>query len=95
MYAMITLPVEPMQNVLSIPKEALIQTEEGIRVVVSLGKGRFRVQPVVPGIESGSRVEILSGLHEGERVVSSGEFLIDSEASIKASLQRLNDEKGN
>lgn len=93
MYAMITLPVEPLNDVLSIPKEALIQTGEGTRVVVSLGGGRFRVQPVTPGIESGSRVEILSGLNQGDLVVSSGEFLIDSEASLRASLQRLEKEK--
>lgn len=93
MYAMVTLPVSPMNNVLSIPKEALIQTEEGTRIILSLGNGRFKVQPVVAGMESGSRVEIISGLKKGELVVSSGEFLIDSEASIKASLQRLNTEK--
>lgn len=93
MYAMITLPVTPLTNVLSIPKEALIQTQEGTRVIVSLGEGRFKVQSVTPGMESGSRVEILSGLKKGELVVTSGEFLIDSEASLKASLQRLDTEK--
>ena len=93
MYAMITLLLTPLEQVLSIPKEAIIQTGEGTRVIVSLGDGRFQVQPVVTGIESGSRIEILSGLKKGERVVSSGEFLIDSEASLKASLERMNDQK--
>jgi Cu(I)/Ag(I) efflux system membrane fusion protein len=94
MYAMMTLSVTPLKNILSIPKEALIQTGEGVRVIVSLGDGRFQVQPVTTGIESGDRIEILSGLKKDERVVSSSEFLIDSEASLKASLQRLNNQKG-
>ena len=46
-------------------------------------------RPVVSGTESGDFVEILSGLSPGETVVTSGQFLIDSEASLKASLQRM------
>jgi Cu(I)/Ag(I) efflux system membrane fusion protein len=94
MYALITLSVAPLESVLSIPKEALIQTGDGDRVIISLGKGKFQVQPVKTGIESGSRIQILSGLKEGELVVSSGQFLIDSEASLKASLERLDNKKG-
>lgn len=89
MYTSITILAEPKQNVLSIPLEALIRNSQGDRVIVALGKGRFQVRPVVIGIESGDRVEILSGLKPGELVVTSGQFLIDSEANLKASLQRL------
>jgi Cu(I)/Ag(I) efflux system membrane fusion protein len=58
-------------------------------VIVSLGDGRFQVRPVTAGMESGQRVEILAGLHKGDKVVSSGQFLIDSEANLEADLQRL------
>lgn len=89
MYASIMLLAAPQMNVMSIPLEALIRSGQGDRVIVSLGDGRFQVRPVVAGMESGNRVEILSGLHPNETVVSSGQFLIDSEANLNASLQRI------
>lgn len=89
MYASISISAAPAQQVLSIPLEALIRSGEGDRVIVSLGDGRFQVRPVTAGMESGQRVEILAGLHKGDKVVSSGQFLIDSEANLEADLQRL------
>jgi Cu(I)/Ag(I) efflux system membrane fusion protein len=61
------------------------------RVVVALGEGRFRAQPVRLGIESGDRVAIRSGLKAGETIVVSGQFLIDSESNIESALARMND----
>jgi Cu(I)/Ag(I) efflux system membrane fusion protein len=58
-------------------------------VVVALGEGRFRAQPVQVGIESGDRVAIVGGLSAGDRVVTSAQFLIDSESNIDAALARL------
>lgn len=75
--------------VISIPREALIRTGAGERVIVALGEGRFAPRNVDAGMESGERVEIVTGLDEGETVVTSGQFLIDSEASLKAGLARL------
>jgi Cu(I)/Ag(I) efflux system membrane fusion protein len=89
MYANVSLLAEPKPNVLSIPIEALIRSSQGNRVIVSLGNGRFQVRPVTTGMESGDQVEILSGLHVGENVVASGQFLIDSEANLKAGLERV------
>lgn len=91
MYANITLYVLPKENVLSIPTEALIRYSQEDRVIVALGQGQFVVRPVTAGIETKDRVEILSGLTEGENVVTSGQFLIDSEANLKASTQRLSE----
>lgn len=88
MYASITILAAP-DNALSIPLEALIRSGQGDRVIVSLGDGRFQVRPVVAGMESGNRVAIISGLHPDETVVSSGQFLIDSEANLHAGLQRI------
>lgn len=90
MYADVTIAGVPEKNVLTIPSEALIRTgDQNNRVILALGNGRFRAQPVTAGIESGGRVAIAAGLTDGETVVTSGQFLIDSEASLSASLQRL------
>lgn len=89
MYATITLLIEPKQNVLNIPLEALIRSSEDNRVIVALGQGRFQSRKVITGIESNERVEILSGLNVGEQVVISGQFLLDSEVNLKAGLERL------
>jgi len=89
MYANITIIADSKPNVLSIPLEALIRSSEGDRVIVALDNGHFKVQPVTTGIESGEQVEILSGLKAGEKIVASGQFLIDSEASLDAGLQRM------
>ncbi|MDX1698190.1 MAG: efflux RND transporter periplasmic adaptor subunit, partial [Thiohalobacterales bacterium] len=59
------------------------------RVILALGEGRFEAREVKAGIESGDWVEILSGLEAGEEIVISGQFLIDSEASLRASLMRM------
>ena len=89
MYADVTLFGAPEMNVLTVPREALIRTGEDERVIVALGNGRFEAREVTAGVESGGRVAVLSGLKDGDTVVTSGQFLLDSEASLKASLTRL------
>jgi len=89
MYGDIEVHGEAREDVLAIPSEALIRSSEGDRVILALGEGRFRPARVVAGIEVNGFVEILSGLSENETVVTSGQFLIDSEASLDASLMRL------
>ena len=74
---------------LTIPHEALIRGAGMTRVVIALGNGRFEVREIRTGMESDDRVEVLSGLKEGEEIVVSAQFLIDSEASLNAGLQRL------
>jgi len=93
MYANIKLFGESKPNVLTIPMEALIRTSKGDRVVVSNDNGQFDVRPVSVGIESSDQVEILSGLTSGEKVVVSGQFLIDSESNLKSSFERLKGQK--
>ncbi len=74
---------------LTIPLGALIRSGTGERVVVALDGGRFVPRRVVAGAESGDRVAIREGLAAGERVVVSGQFLLDSEANLRAGLGRL------
>jgi Cu(I)/Ag(I) efflux system membrane fusion protein len=89
MYARVTIFGKSHPGALSIPREALIRGARFDRVVVALGNGAYVVREVISGIESGEWVEIKSGLEVGEEVVTSSQFLIDSEASIAGSIQRL------
>ena len=79
---------------LNIPRSALIRGGAQDRVVVALGDGRFASRKVVAGPESGDRVTIVEGLQEGELVVTSAQFLLDSEANLDAGLERLDAEPG-
>ena len=79
----------PKRNVLVIPREALIVTGERETVVRALGDGRFQPVDIVTGMRRGESVEVLSGLGEGDEIVVSGQFLIDSESSLKASFSRM------
>ncbi len=72
-----------------LPDEALIATGNDARVIVALGEGRFQPVRVTTGRSAGGRTEILSGLSGGEKVVVSGQFLLDSEASLSGALERL------
>ncbi len=89
MYARVTIFGKSHPGALSIPREALIRGARFDRVVVSLGDGNYMVKEVVSGIESGEWVEIVSGLEAGDEIVTSAQFLIDSEASLTGSIHRL------
>ena len=89
MYAKVSIYGRLKPNALSISREALIRATGNDRVVVALGGGRFTVHEVITGLESGDFVEILAGLAAGEEVVTSAQFLIDSEASLAGSIERL------
>ena len=89
MFAQLTIDPEAGREVPLIPSEALITTGDESRVIVVGPDGDFQPVRVTPGRTSGGRTEILSGLEGGERVVTSGQFLIDSEASLSGALGRL------
>lgn len=69
--------------------EAVIATGTRSVVIVVDGDGHFRAQEIRTGDESGGRTDVLEGLQEGDSVVLSGQFLIDSEASLSGTLARL------
>jgi membrane fusion protein, copper/silver efflux system len=77
------------QDVLMVPSEAVIETGTRRVVMLSEGDGKFRPVNVETGAQGGGQTEIRSGLSVGQRVVVSGQFLIDSEASLKATEARL------
>ncbi|AKS42046.1 efflux RND transporter periplasmic adaptor subunit [Wenzhouxiangella marina] len=88
-WARVRIFAGPKDDILFLPSEALIRTGESVRVIVRNDDGSFGARSIRAGLESGEFTEVLSGLHEGETVVRSGQFLIDSEASIRAAIQRL------
>lgn len=89
MWTSVRIFAGPVDGVVMIPREALIRTGQAARVVLREDATHFRVRSVVPGMESGDWVEIRDGVEPGEEVVVSGQFLLDSEASLRAGHGRL------
>ncbi|NOQ88895.1 MAG: efflux RND transporter periplasmic adaptor subunit [Gammaproteobacteria bacterium] len=89
MYANIKIYGGAKENTIVIPLEGLIRTGREQRVIIALGDGKFEARNVRAGIESGDYVEILEGVNQGDKIVVSGQFLVDSEASMRASLNRM------
>jgi Cu(I)/Ag(I) efflux system membrane fusion protein len=74
---------------LSIPSEAILKSSEGDFVVIAKGEGKFQPQKVQTGISNKGQTEIIHGLKEGEAVVVSSQFLIDSESSLRESFRKM------
>jgi membrane fusion protein, copper/silver efflux system len=74
-------------NGISIPADALVDTGEAQYVFVALPGGRFEPRPVTVGARTADRVQILRGVHPGENVVTTANFLIDSESRLRAAIQ--------
>ena len=75
--------VSSEQQALTVPTEAVIRTGRRNLVMLAEGEGRFRPVEVRIGRETGERTEIVEGLEAGQQVVASGQFLLDSEASLR------------
>ena len=78
-----------IENVLTVPSEAVIKTGTRSIVIVADDGTHFRPVGVRVGAEHGDRSEILDGLTLGQNVVASGQFLIDSEASLRGAFESL------
>jgi Cu(I)/Ag(I) efflux system membrane fusion protein len=96
MYAEVTLAARTDKTaeatLLLVPSEAVIRTGTRTVVIVAEANNRFRPASVEIGPESQGQTVILAGLEQGERVVVSGQFLIDSEANLRGALERLSGE---
>jgi len=89
MFATVSFAPAARNDVLLVPSEAVIQTGKRSVVVVAQGDGKFAPVDVEVGLESNGQTEIRKGLRAGQRVVVSGQFLVDSEANLKASATRM------
>ncbi|MBK7397989.1 MAG: efflux RND transporter periplasmic adaptor subunit [Myxococcales bacterium] len=86
MYATVSIAL-PSATAIVIPREALVDTGELQYVFVDKGGGRFEPRLVTVGVKAGEKVEIRSGLVEGETVVTTGNFLLDSESRLRAAIE--------
>ena len=82
MYAQLTLDVPPTEPTLVVPADAVVETGQRTLVFVVDGSGALLPREIRTGIRSGRLVEVLSGLAEGDRVVSSAAFLVDAESNL-------------
>jgi Cu(I)/Ag(I) efflux system membrane fusion protein len=89
MFARVVIEGKAVNDIVHVPREAVVRGGASNRVVVDLGDGVFESRQVLVGIESGERVAIRRGLEAGERVVVSAQFLIDSESNIESALGRF------
>lgn len=89
MFVTLTMDAPIGDDLLTIPRPALIQRSDSQHVLLDEGDGYFRPVAVSTGQEAGDRVVIRDGLKEGQQVVVSAQFLIDSETSLEAAMLRL------
>src|SRR5699024_7019999 len=83
-------------NVTVIPNEAIIRTGERNIVFVAKGEGAFEPREVTLGMEGGPRnndIEILEGVQPGEEIVTSAQFLFDSESRLQEAIQKMLQQK--
>lgn len=89
MYARVELPTDNGDKVLTVPNSAVIDSGTRQVALVQLAAGRFEPRIVKLGGRGENYVEVLSGIAEGEQVVTSANFLIDAESNLKAALDGL------
>lgn len=75
-------------SALAVPSQAVLRDSRGAHVIVALGDGRFEPRGVRIGRSANGRTEVLAGLSLGEEIVSSGQFMLDSEASLRSGFAR-------
>lgn len=91
MFASINFTPSTRTGVLLVPSEAVIQTGQRKVAIVELEGGKFQPVDIETGAEANGQTEIRKGLTAGQKVVISSQFLIDSEASLKATTTRMSD----
>ena len=89
MFAQVSISGTPRKNLLLVPSAAVIRTQDQQRVVKTDGHGNFQPVVIVAGEESMGLTEVISGLKEGDMIVTSGQFLIDSESQLLAGFNRM------
>jgi multidrug efflux pump subunit AcrA (membrane-fusion protein) len=76
-------------DAITVPAESVIRTGARDIVVVALGDGRFAPREVVLGPRGNGHIQVLEGLSEGDEVVTSAQFLIDSESNLREAINKL------
>jgi RND family efflux transporter MFP subunit len=90
MYATVELSAELSPSTLLVPDTAVLRSGEKNTAFVALDGGRFEPRSLILGPRAeDDRYEVLSGLQEGERVVTSGQFMLDSESQLREAIQKM------
>ncbi len=90
MYVNVRLETDPVENVLTVPVEVVLHSGEKQTVFVALGEGKFEPRQVKTGLQNDAGdIEIVQGLLEGERVVTSAQFMLDSESKLREAIQKM------
>ena len=89
MYANVTINSEIFGESLVVPLSSVLHSGERELVVIDLGEGKFDTREVKLGVETDDYYSVIDGLQEGEKVVISAQFLIDSESRLKESQIKL------
>jgi Cu(I)/Ag(I) efflux system membrane fusion protein/cobalt-zinc-cadmium efflux system membrane fusion protein len=90
MYANVRIEAEPVRQALAIPANAVLRSGKGETVFVALGEGRFEPRTVKTGVQDEEgMVQVLEGLKEGEQVVTSAQFMLDSESKLREAIQKM------
>ena len=94
MYANVTFEAPVARDALTVPEEAVIRGGARDLVVLERSVGTFRVVPVTLGVHGDGRREVLEGVGEGDRIVVSAQFLIDSESNLAAAIRDIDSGTG-
>lgn len=92
MYANVTFDVPSAKNVIAVPDEAVIHSGPRTVVVIDRGNGTFEAKEVTLGVNGGGLWEVKEGLAEGDRIVVSAQFLIDSESNLREAIRKMTSE---
>ena len=76
-------------SLLVIPTESVLYSSLGAHVILSLGEGRFKAKQIDVGINASQFTQVTGGLEEGEQVVSSGQFMLDSEVNLREGFSKF------
>jgi len=89
MFANVTVKAGKQVDAVVVPSEAIVRTGEQEQVFVTTEQGKYEPRKVELGINSGGLVQVIHGLNEGERVVTSSQFMIDSESKLKEATAKM------
>jgi Cu(I)/Ag(I) efflux system membrane fusion protein/cobalt-zinc-cadmium efflux system membrane fusion protein len=89
MYASVSFAPVVADDAVVVPAQAVIRSGERDLVVIALGDGRFAPRQVTVGVQSDGLLQVLDGLDGDEQVVTSAQFLIDSESNLRAAVAKM------
>ena len=89
MYATVIFEPVAAKDAIAVPSEAVLRTGERNVVIVALGDGRFAPREVRLGPQGDGFVQVLDGLSDGDEIVTSAQFLIDSESNLREAIQKM------